>query len=132
MPPTVDMGIPGASSSVADDPTRKRVLLAEPRGYCAGVDRAVETVERALKKKDAGLLVFESSQAITRFEKMGDLFEPVLELKQKLPDLKAAAMTKEPEPIEIAAQADEDRPARKSASKKSGKKPAARKKGAKV
>ena len=26
----------------------KRVLLAEPRGYCAGVDRAVETVERAL------------------------------------------------------------------------------------
>jgi 4-hydroxy-3-methylbut-2-enyl diphosphate reductase len=26
----------------------KRVLLAKPRGYCAGVDRAVETVERAL------------------------------------------------------------------------------------
>jgi bifunctional non-homologous end joining protein LigD len=91
-----------------------------------------DEVERALKKKDAGLLVFESSQAITRFEKMGDLFEPVLELKQTLPDLKAAAMTKEPEPIEIAAQADENRPARKSASKKSGKKPAARKKGAKV
>ena len=26
----------------------KRVLLAAPRGYCAGVDRAVQTVERAL------------------------------------------------------------------------------------
>jgi 4-hydroxy-3-methylbut-2-en-1-yl diphosphate reductase len=26
----------------------KRVLLASPRGYCAGVDRAVETVQRAL------------------------------------------------------------------------------------
>src|SRR5437764_13719815 len=26
----------------------KRVLLAWPRGYCAGVDRAVETVERLL------------------------------------------------------------------------------------
>ena len=26
----------------------KRVLLAAPRGYCAGVDRAVETVEKAL------------------------------------------------------------------------------------
>jgi 4-hydroxy-3-methylbut-2-en-1-yl diphosphate reductase len=26
----------------------KRVLLAKPRGYCAGVDRAVQTVERAL------------------------------------------------------------------------------------
>ena len=28
--------------------TGKRLLLAAPRGYCAGVDRAVETVERAL------------------------------------------------------------------------------------
>ncbi|MGH2954026.1 MAG: 4-hydroxy-3-methylbut-2-enyl diphosphate reductase [Solirubrobacterales bacterium] len=27
----------------------KRVLLAAPRGYCAGVDRAVEAVERALE-----------------------------------------------------------------------------------
>jgi len=27
----------------------KRVLLAKPRGYCAGVDRAVVTVERALE-----------------------------------------------------------------------------------
>jgi 4-hydroxy-3-methylbut-2-en-1-yl diphosphate reductase len=26
----------------------KRLLLASPRGYCAGVDRAVDTVERAL------------------------------------------------------------------------------------
>ncbi len=28
--------------------TAKRVLLAKPRGYCAGVDRAVEVVEKAL------------------------------------------------------------------------------------
>src|ERR1044072_3982422 len=28
----------------------KRVLLAAPRGYCAGVDRAVQTVERALER----------------------------------------------------------------------------------
>ena len=27
----------------------KRVLLASPRGYCAGVERAVETVELALE-----------------------------------------------------------------------------------
>ncbi|MGQ0842351.1 MAG: 4-hydroxy-3-methylbut-2-enyl diphosphate reductase, partial [Actinokineospora sp.] len=27
----------------------KRVLLAKPRGYCAGVDRAVITVEKALE-----------------------------------------------------------------------------------
>jgi len=30
--------------------TVSKVLLAAPRGYCAGVDRAVETVERALEK----------------------------------------------------------------------------------
>src|SRR5436309_10198352 len=46
-----------------------------------------DEVERALKKKDAGLLVFESKQTLERVEKLGDLFEPVLELKQKLPDL---------------------------------------------
>lgn len=28
----------------------KKLLLAAPRGYCAGVDRAVETVEKALEK----------------------------------------------------------------------------------
>ncbi|HEV7909340.1 MAG TPA: 4-hydroxy-3-methylbut-2-enyl diphosphate reductase [Pseudonocardiaceae bacterium] len=32
-----------------DSAPRKRVLLAKPRGYCAGVDRAVVTVEKALE-----------------------------------------------------------------------------------
>jgi 4-hydroxy-3-methylbut-2-en-1-yl diphosphate reductase len=31
-------------------PQGKRVLLARPRGYCAGVDRAVQTVEQALEQ----------------------------------------------------------------------------------
>ena len=44
-----------------------------------------EEVERALKKKDANLLVFEAKQVVARVEKMGDLFAPVLELKQRLP-----------------------------------------------
>jgi len=35
----------------------KRVLLAKPRGYCAGVDRAVETVERALETYGAPVYV---------------------------------------------------------------------------
>ncbi|MCE5289491.1 MAG: 4-hydroxy-3-methylbut-2-enyl diphosphate reductase [Nocardiaceae bacterium] len=35
----------------------KRILLAEPRGYCAGVDRAVETVEKALEKHGAPIYV---------------------------------------------------------------------------
>lgn len=36
---------------------QKKVLLAAPRGYCAGVDRAVETVERALEKYGAPIYV---------------------------------------------------------------------------
>src|SRR3712207_2316568 len=35
----------------------KRVLLAKPRGYCAGVDRAVEAVERALEQHGAPVYV---------------------------------------------------------------------------
>jgi 4-hydroxy-3-methylbut-2-en-1-yl diphosphate reductase len=35
----------------------EKVLLAAPRGYCAGVDRAVETVERALNKFGAPIYV---------------------------------------------------------------------------
>jgi len=35
----------------------KDVLLAEPRGFCAGVDRAIEIVERALKKFGAPIYV---------------------------------------------------------------------------
>ncbi|MFI9527883.1 4-hydroxy-3-methylbut-2-enyl diphosphate reductase [Micromonospora rosaria] len=37
--------------------TGKRVLLAKPRGYCAGVDRAVQTVEEALKLYGAPIYV---------------------------------------------------------------------------
>ncbi len=68
-----------------------------------------EEVERALKKKDATLLVFEAKQVVARVEKMGDLFAPVLELKQRLPDLKSLAATAEAEPtISIAAQAEDE------------------------
>ncbi len=35
----------------------QRVLLASPRGYCAGVERAVETVERALEHYGAPVYV---------------------------------------------------------------------------
>jgi len=56
MPPTVDMGIPGTTGR-PEQSGDKRILLAEPRGYCAGVDRAVETVERALEKHGAPVYV---------------------------------------------------------------------------
>jgi 4-hydroxy-3-methylbut-2-enyl diphosphate reductase len=35
----------------------QEILLAEPRGFCAGVDRAIEIVERALKKFGAPIYV---------------------------------------------------------------------------
>jgi len=50
------MGIPGVTGLPAHR-DGKRVLLAEPRGYCAGVDRAVETVERALERHGAPVYV---------------------------------------------------------------------------
>src|SRR5580700_11019957 len=91
-----------------------------------------DEVQRTLKKKDASLLVFEAKQAVARFEKMGDLFEPVLELKQKLPDLKATgAAAREPERIEIAAQAEEEKSSKKQG-KKSARKGAVDKKKSKV
>jgi bifunctional non-homologous end joining protein LigD len=44
-------------------------------------------VESALKKKEASRLIFEAKDVLARVEKMGDLFKPVQELKQKLPHL---------------------------------------------
>ncbi len=43
--------------SGAAPPSSKRVLLAAPRGYCAGVDRAVVTVEKALELYGAPVYV---------------------------------------------------------------------------
>src|SRR2546427_5026539 len=37
--------------------TVEKLLLAAPRGYCAGVDRAVQTVERALELHGAPVYV---------------------------------------------------------------------------
>ena len=42
---TTDVGMPRV---LAPDEAERAVLLAAPRGYCAGVDRAVVTVEKAL------------------------------------------------------------------------------------
>ncbi|MGH7834597.1 MAG: 4-hydroxy-3-methylbut-2-enyl diphosphate reductase, partial [Candidatus Binatia bacterium] len=36
----------------------KKVLLAQPRGFCAGVEMAVEVVERALQKHGPPIYVF--------------------------------------------------------------------------
>jgi bifunctional non-homologous end joining protein LigD len=76
-----------------------------------------EEVEKTLKKKDAGLLVFEAADVLERVKKMGDLFESVLTLKQKLPNLKGITAAKPQSGLTIAAQADESKPAPKKSKK---------------
>jgi len=46
-----------------------------------------DEVEKAIDKDDASLLVFEAGDVLKRIERDGDLFAPVLELQQELPDL---------------------------------------------
>jgi bifunctional non-homologous end joining protein LigD len=75
-----------------------------------------EEVEQALKKKDPTLLVFEAHQVLDRVKKMGDLFELLLKLKQKLPKLagiEEIAPVAAVKGLEIAAQAESPRKAKK-------------------
>jgi bifunctional non-homologous end joining protein LigD len=53
-------------------------------------------------------LVFEAADVLKRVEKMGDLFEPVLKLRQKLPQLAGlgAGAEKEEAGVALAAQAE--------------------------
>jgi bifunctional non-homologous end joining protein LigD len=44
-------------------------------------------VTAALKKGDPEMLRFETGDVLNRVKRRGDLFEPVLKLKQKLPKL---------------------------------------------
>ena len=67
-----------------------------------------QEVENCLKKADPELLVFTSDNVLRRAEKSGDLFEPVLKLKQKVPPL-AALGQGTPQP---AASAEVEKPKR--------------------
>jgi bifunctional non-homologous end joining protein LigD len=53
-----------------------------------------DEVHAALQKKDSSRLVFVSADLLDRVEKKGDLFAPVLALRQKLPSLDALAGAK--------------------------------------
>ncbi|HEY5248035.1 MAG TPA: 4-hydroxy-3-methylbut-2-enyl diphosphate reductase [Dermatophilaceae bacterium] len=58
--------------------TAKRVLLAAPRGYCAGVDRAVVTVEKALELYGPPVYVrkeiVHNKHVVTTLQKRGAIF----------------------------------------------------------
>ena len=61
-----------------DEEGAKKVLLAAPRGYCAGVDRAVVTVERALELYGPPVYVrkeiVHNKHVVTTLEKRGAIF----------------------------------------------------------
>jgi bifunctional non-homologous end joining protein LigD len=93
-----------------------------------------EEVEQLLKKKDSSLLVFEAEQVIKRVEKFGDLFEPTLKLKQKLPKFPGlqSSTSKIEAGLEIAAQAEPRTTSRKPATKPTAKKKAPARKSSKT
>ncbi len=72
--------IPAARNRLRDLPVtgRKRVLLAAPRGYCAGVDRAVVAVEKALDHYGAPVYVrkqiVHNIHVVSTLEKKGAIF----------------------------------------------------------
>jgi 4-hydroxy-3-methylbut-2-enyl diphosphate reductase len=59
-------------------PETKRILLAAPRGYCAGVDRAVVTVEKALELYGPPVYVrkqiVHNKHVVSTLEKRGAIF----------------------------------------------------------
>ena len=56
----------------------QKLLLAAPRGYCAGVDRAVQTVERALELHGAPVYVrkeiVHNKHVVSELSKRGAIF----------------------------------------------------------
>ncbi len=77
---TRTLGRPAYHGSVTEPQDRppKRVLLAAPRGYCAGVDRAVITVEKALDLYGAPVYVrkqiVHNRHVVETLEKRGAIF----------------------------------------------------------
>jgi len=55
---------PAVVSSPSKQGRPRQVLLAAPRGYCAGVDRAVITVEKALVDNAFGTTIFQFPQVV--------------------------------------------------------------------
>ena len=73
---TSDLGIPPVLDPEQAD--RRAVLLAAPRGYCAGVDRAVITVEKALDLYGAPVYVrkqiVHNKHVVAELESRGAIF----------------------------------------------------------
>jgi len=65
-----------------------KILLAAPRGFCAGVDRAIEIVKKSIKKFGAPVYVrheiVHNKQVVDNLKKIGAIFvEELSEIKDK-------------------------------------------------
>ena len=65
-----------------------KILLAAPRGFCAGVDRAIEIVKKSIKKFGAPVYVrheiVHNKQVVDNLKKIGAIFvEELSEIKNK-------------------------------------------------
>ena len=76
--PTSDLGMPPVLDPATADDVERSVLLAAPRGYCAGVDRAVITVEKALDLYGAPVYVrkqiVHNKHVVSDLESRGAIF----------------------------------------------------------
>ena len=72
------MGCMLSSRASGPNAATRQVLLAKPRGYCAGVDRAVQTVELALERYGAPIYVrkqiVHNTHVVHRLEDQGAVF----------------------------------------------------------
>lgn len=63
---------------MSDDKAPMHAILAQPRGFCAGVDRAIEIVERALERFGAPVYVrheiVHNDHVVGRLRKLGAIF----------------------------------------------------------
>jgi len=72
--------VPAVRNRLRDNPVtgQKRVLLAAPRGYCAGVDRAVIAVEKALERYGSPVYVrkqiVHNVHVVSTLEQKGAIF----------------------------------------------------------
>jgi len=99
-----------SSPAANDGRLKKTLLLAAPRGFCAGVDRAIQIVEKSIEKYGPPVYVrheiVHNRHVVTRLEKLGAVFVDELD---ECPDDRPVVFSAHgvPKSVPAAAQARE-------------------------
>ena len=99
-----------SSALQSDERLKKRVLLAAPRGFCAGVDRAIQIVEKSIEKYGAPVYVrheiVHNRHVVSRLAGLGAIFVDELD---ECPDERPVVFSAHgvPKSVPAAAQARE-------------------------